>query len=358
MRARARSGFTLIELLAVIGIIAVLIGLLLPAVQKVRAAAARLQCQNNLKQIALAAMNYESAHGSFPPGLNVSPNSTDPYPYYNYPVPWAGPYTGSLAFLLPYIEQDIVYRQIDAFDSGLFKLNSTSPAWAYGYGPFDFQDSAVPPSQWNGTGGGYPKAINTNIRLYRCPAEPGVSSPLVIDALMFNTRPPHGFFVSWDWILNVPGYGHELGRSNYVGVMGGYGKVEPDDTSHSQWAPFTGIYYANSTTKLTEIADGTSNTLAFGEYLGGLHKDGTRDYELSWMGAGCLPTKYGLAPNYGPASNDYYKLQFQSKHDGVVNFAFADGSVRGISQSVNFTAFVYASGMQDGQVVDPSALGN
>src|SRR5262249_22970777 len=158
--------------------------------------------------------------------------------------------------------------------------------------------------------------------------------------------PPIGFLAGYDWIFNVPGYGKELGRSNYVGVMGGYGKVFPDDPVHSQWAPFTGIYYANSATRITDILDGTSNTLALGEYLGGLHSDGARDAELSWMGAGCLITKNGLAPNYGPQGNDFYSFQFQSKHDGVVNFAFADGSVRGISRTADFNAFVYASGMQ------------
>jgi prepilin-type processing-associated H-X9-DG protein len=346
-------------LLVVIGIIAILLGLLLPAVQKVRGAVARIQCVNNLKQIALAAQNYHDANGSFPPGLNVSPNSIDPYPYYNFPEPWRGPYTGSLAYLLPFVEQDNVYKRLIAIDPGLFQLNSKSPAWAYGYGPWDFLDQSLPTSQWNGTGGGYPKAANTDIRVYRCPSDPGVSAPLVLDALMFNTRPPFGFFVAFDWVLNIPGYGRELGRSNYVGVMGGYGLVFPDDPSpnHQGFRPYTGIYYANSATRVTDITDGTSNTLAFGEYLGGLHNDGTREMEASWMGAGCLPTKWGLAPIYGPQSNDYYKLQFQSKHSGVVNFAFADGHVAGISQTADPNPYIYASGMQDGQVYDPSTLG-
>src|SRR5437764_5181982 len=111
-----RAGFTLIELLVVVAIIAVLIGLLLPAVQKVRAAAARTQCQNNLKQMGLALHNYHAAYDAFPPGLVsrlVDPNwkyqtgNTNSYP------DELGPGWSFFAFLLPYIEQENLYRQID-----------------------------------------------------------------------------------------------------------------------------------------------------------------------------------------------------------------------------------------------------
>jgi len=123
---KGRPGFTLIELLVVIAIIAILIALLVPAVQKVREAASRISCANNLKQIALAAANYESAIGRLPPGSLVSPNSVPTA--YTLGQPLAGPYTGVLAFLLPYVEQDNVFNLLDP---GLFPFNSTTGAWAY-----------------------------------------------------------------------------------------------------------------------------------------------------------------------------------------------------------------------------------
>src|SRR5262249_54555227 len=110
-RARSRRGFTLIELLVVIAIIAVLIGLLVPAVQKVREAPAPLSCSNNLKQLGLAAHNYHSVYGNLPPGYNgCNPNIHYPLP--NHLTAGNPKWVGVLAYLLPYVEQDNIYRQL------------------------------------------------------------------------------------------------------------------------------------------------------------------------------------------------------------------------------------------------------
>src|SRR5262245_6870946 len=107
MRRSCRTAFTLIELLVVIAIIAILIGLLLPAVQKVREAAARSACGNNLKQIALGAHQYESTNGKLPPGYNGDkPSHTATTNLNNFP------WVGLLGHLLPYVEQDALYRRL------------------------------------------------------------------------------------------------------------------------------------------------------------------------------------------------------------------------------------------------------
>jgi prepilin-type N-terminal cleavage/methylation domain-containing protein/prepilin-type processing-associated H-X9-DG protein len=371
-RSPRRSAFTLIELLVVIAIIAILIGLLLPAVQKIREAAARMACTNNLHQISLAAHNYASAYGVFPPGGLVSSNSigtADPSPGAR-GWTYAGPYTGVLAFLLPYVEQDNVYKQLDPT---LFQFNTKAAAWAYAQAPFDDQTANGFPPAAGANYTGYNHICDARIKTFVCPSDnaqdvslPNVDSsgnPIggVIDAyyIVPNSKSTNGY--GWDYYIDFvwdwPNFGHDMGAANYAGNAG---FLAGGVTAYS------GPYYANSKTKIESIGDGTSNTIAFGETLAG--KPNSRDFRLTWMGAGSMATIYGL-PDDG--ATRAYAWSFSSKHSGVVNFGFCDGSVRPIRKgfttttagaqsawsNATYATFQYAAGMNDGKVIDFSVLG-
>jgi prepilin-type N-terminal cleavage/methylation domain-containing protein/prepilin-type processing-associated H-X9-DG protein len=377
IRSLRKVGFTLIELLVVIAIIAILIGLLLPAVQKVREAAARIQCSNNLKQISLAAHTYHDANKCLPPGGLVSPNSknspsgiTNVGPEQYFPASFQGPFTGTLAFLLPYVEQGNIYNALLALGpqdnpnkslgKDLFTFNSGAGAWAYNYPPHDVQvgKSAYPSGRGIAAGDGanwtgYPHIADAHVPIFECPSDdPYQQIPVSVDSMGNASGGVWDFMQSFqgsltgDFVFDWPGFGHDLGASNYVGNAGYLGDQVPQ---------FTGPYYTNSKTKLQAISDGTSNTIAFGETLGG--NSVNRDFRFSWMGSGSMPTAWGL-----PTTTQWYT--YGSRHaGGIVQFGYCDGSVRSIRAGIpsgrtNATAlnFQYAAGMRDGGVVNFSQL--
>jgi len=358
-------GFTLIELLVVIAIIAVLVGLLLPAVQKVREAANRMSCQNNLKQIALAAANYESNYLQYAPGIVISPKLQPAiaYPFAAVnnmaPPPYAGPYTGCFCFLLPFLEQDNIYKQIPL---QIFSSSDTTVGDVCYAGP-------GPASVSNGTA--LQVWCTPSIKSLQCPSDNLNFSPIQgyidaywtegslqggatidIDLLPMTTSTIVAPDTSTPWPNGVPG------GTNYIASGGALGDCTASigDTNHPNWTwlTFKGIYSVNSKTRVGDITDGTSSTVAFGETtVGSPTTSGIpRNWVLNWSGGGCMPSAWGLSPIQGAP---FEFLNYSSKHSGVVNFAFADGSVHSISTSVQtYPVFVSLTGMADGYVLDPN----
>jgi prepilin-type N-terminal cleavage/methylation domain-containing protein/prepilin-type processing-associated H-X9-DG protein len=346
---RSRLAFTLIELLVVIAIMGVLVGLLLPAVQKVREAANRVKCQNNLKQIGLAMHNYHLATGNFPPGNELF---------------WGG---GWAVFLLPYLEQDPMYHRLD-----LTQPVGTSGPW-----------EAVP--NWR-------NLQNYQVSTYICPSSP--MPPLT------QTDPGD----------NGPGNWQQVG--NYVAIMGastsssvardptGGGRVADCSNSSPVYCNFggfvasNGVIYPGSRVRISDITDGTSHTLLVGEQSdwgsdpGVSASCGVRpQYDLRspvsyglWVGAeqsntpndtniGCgdssgstvtlrwpIGTKQRQNYNDGMAYWGGWNKPIQSAHPRGANVLLCDGSVRVLSNSTAWDVLKWMAIRDDGQIVaDPSS---
>jgi len=325
-----RRGFTLIELLVVIAIIAILIGLLLPAVQKVREAAARTQCSNNLKQLALACHNYESTNGKLPPGtMGVLPKDGA--------FSFAAPCNGTMSYLLPFIEQEPLYKGIFAADPRLFDVNTTSTTgW------------------WNN--GTIFSLAQTKVKTFLCPADGSSDNPTSGTMITHYTTANSLTFNGGYYPAPT---GNAFGKSNYTSCAGSIGA--PNVNWYGQWY---GAFTTRSINTLTYIQDGTANTVLVGETLGGLAPPYTsgqsRDYSLAWMGAGGTPMAWGL-----PIQAQWYT--YGSMHTAVVQFGFGDGSVRALRRGADdfnsastspWTNLQRASGMADGQVIDFTTIGN
>jgi len=302
----ARHGFTLVELLVVIAIIGVLIALLLPAVQAAREASRRTQCQNNLKQIALAALNYESAKGHFPHG-------------------WVrdrlfGPCWGWGTYLLPYIGDSPTYSILDPERKHL-------------------EDATLNPSGL--------QALQTPISTYRCPSD----SPEPLTPINSNLQPwPVG-------LINEK----EVAKSNYIGVYGPGDMAEvnpmPDNPANGAIANAIdnygkGVYSKNSTIKSKDITDGLSNTFSFGERAFRIPRheyvDVAEYWAAHWCGlnAGNQSNWHSEGPHWVLGSTFTFlhnsvhaeAIQgFSSGHPGGAQFAMCDGAVRFISENIDAT---------------------
>jgi prepilin-type N-terminal cleavage/methylation domain-containing protein/prepilin-type processing-associated H-X9-DG protein len=323
---RDNRAFTLIELLVVIAIIAVLIGLLLPAVQKVREAAARAQCTNNLKQIALGMHNYNSAYGSFPPGwLDFGAPA---YGIPNPPTGFVGPYEPGWAwgtFILPFIEQQNLYNLFNPPPTPLGAVFAKSPA-----------------------------LLQTPQKLYLCPSDGYVG--------------PQGPYLNANRVFNsVPGAPFYMALSNYVGCAGNNNSTGDPDGN--------GVFYTqNAATTIGQITDGTSNTFLVGEranknanqYLSmaglayGMNGGDADDYAGDQAVVGW--TDYQIQSGNTGTGLVLPQNSFGSMHIGGANFAFCDGHVQFISNSIAWSdtfanvppqTYNILGGMQDGLVPGP-----
>jgi prepilin-type N-terminal cleavage/methylation domain-containing protein/prepilin-type processing-associated H-X9-DG protein len=351
--ARRRQAFTLIELLVVIAIIAILIGLLLPAVQKVRQAAARLQCQNNLKQLGLGLHGFHDAYGRFPPGC-----ARDQIPFGNSGTGGSGHGSSWMGYLLPFVEQDNLYRQL-TFAGG---------------------------SGWNQTANG-PVISDVILRVYRCPASP---LPLYCEDPMHAPATFNG------------GKARNVMAATYVGIAGADTPALPTETRVNGGAAVMGsatggnggnvsaggILFPNSQVKMGQILDGTSNTFLVGEQSDfivtqdGSKRAWTASSRNGWlMGAGSV----GVPPNYIPGGDnrafnittvryqinqttgypdspgDCYhtgvcedtggNIPLSSTHGAGANFLLTDGSVRFVSSSTPLATLGMLATRDDGLVI-------
>jgi prepilin-type N-terminal cleavage/methylation domain-containing protein len=329
-----RQAFTLIELLVVIAIIAILIGLLLPAVQKVREAAARMSCSNNLKQLGLAAMNYEGTYGHIPPSLIVTmglPPGGSGQPGAPYPAivhSWAPNF-------LPYIEQDNIYRQ----------YNFSYPWFA-----------VAPPLGVNNL-----LPLQNQIKTFLCPSVPGGNTRTVSGTFTFGTAFPFQNLGVTDYATNSsinPGsitfFGYPAGTTQFSVFSAmrpqlrgaGIGPVLGSQTSEPN--------------RITSITDGTSNTILLCEsagrpqyYIGGtadssrVQNDGGWGHHENDYGLDGAVSKTNRASPGNCVINCHNDNETYSFHSGGANHVFTDGSVRFVRESISpqsYAALITASG--------------
>ncbi len=314
-RARAWPGFTLVELLVVIAIIGILIALLLPAVQAAREAARRAQCTNNLKQLALAVLNYETALGVWPPGCIEDTTMSNR----NLDESW-----GWGVFILPYIEQQALYDKLNVKDRKLRHVLA------------DTTDQQL---------------LQTPLAEFRCPTDR--TDPLLSKDIRHFFG--HG---------NNAGGKIELSTANYIANQGFYDK--PGLFKNN------GPFYNNSHVRIDrDIPDGSSKTFMLGERdlrCGSAHWAGVRNPPgpCHWGVYHCrgrVSKKLNAPDSAWPRPDNFDACNscgegFSSSHPSGANFAFGDGSVHFISENIDFSnAGLSQSDLTKGTQFDPLLLG-
>jgi prepilin-type N-terminal cleavage/methylation domain-containing protein len=370
-----RPGFTLVELLVVIAIIGILVGLLLPAVQAAREAARRMSCQNNLKQIGLAALNFESAYKALPPGYlaGIQNGATDFDWFTPSPggVAWneRAPYIGTLPQLMPYIELTNLYDPFPQHREMNIAANvdNASTATRPRFIAFWLDTvGAVPPNVLNVN-------VSTRLGAFSCPSDGNDQPSPRYLAHRLSSNPGWGWGVLWTGNVQST-----YGITNYLGVAGQAGittnRAALGVSLGLNRADRHGIFWNRSRTSMAHISDGTSNVFMFGEVLGAfsnpLNKSGARLTAHSWN---CGPlftevqrTVYRTAPGWGSDTGSdavcdigegcwwFQGWRYSSRHTGVIQFGLADGSVHSISETIDDRLFQDLAAKGDGTVASVS----
>jgi prepilin-type processing-associated H-X9-DG protein len=343
--ASHRRGLTRAEVVVVAGISVTLLGLLLPAVQQVRAGARGTECQNNLRQLALGAHNYFDTNALLPPGMDDQ-------------------YVGMLVRLLPYVDQDILYRNF-SFDRqySLYWLNP------YNRPPTDGTDDIPRPPDVYG--------CEWDVNVFLCPDGPQpdetVTALLVARYGTAGTDYRSGDELADGHIFSGSPGRLIMARSHYLGMGGDWRTADP------YRGKYRGLFTYNSRTALNRIPDGASNTILLAEYWGGfVDWSGDNGIPSGWStgsrSTGFNYSTFGTCPHpangncdpqsFGLSFGTYGALHLMHSSQGPVfgfNVAMADGSVRTLRGDIDFGVWEAMSGYMDGEIrppgLEPEACG-
>ena len=314
---RRTSGFTLVELLVVIAIIGILVSLLLPAVQQAREAARRMQCSNNLKNIALALVNYETSVGVFPPGRMGCDGWTQDVCANNPGIERPG--TSGFVMILPQLEQQNLY---DKFG---FELGAVFPA--------------QPDNSDDGTTSGWrtpdvDEAIKTRPDVFVCPSD--TSKPV-----FGNTQDATGSYALCQG-SNGPTFG-----------------IDQKTVKHYN----NGMFHYRTTIAAADVRDGLSNTILAGETIENHTNESQNRWMLGSRHLSCMRSTdnpLNSEPGQGVVVLDLYGYKangaFGSRHPSGAMFCFGDGHVVFLSENIDLATYRALSTRAGGEVIDASEL--
>ncbi len=320
-----RSGFTLVELLVVIAIIGILIGMLLPAVQQVREAARRTTCANQVRQLTLATLNYESARMRFPTGGIYYADSTLTIT--------SGSQVTTLRYILPFMEQN----NIAAFCRANTNINSvTSQVW------LDFSGGAAAPEDF--------EAAQFGIPTFKCPSSDSESAPRSIYAIAAQDQGS-----GYQPAVSIAESGTALGSFGVTDYVGNNGADDPFLNE------YRGPFGERSKETFGTLSDGSSNIVCYGEVrpfvIPGISQSQSDTFAMTWMGASRFFSTFGVQETITDSSVGFSNApaaSFSSNHTGGVNVSNCDGSVHFVSESIDYNSWVEAASVADGSIVNVS----